>query len=214
MSGLTVAMAERIELWPVADLKKYARNSRTHSAEQIQKIANSIEEFGFTNPILVDEKSREIIAGHGRLDAALVLRMDEVPVIPLGHMTEAQRRAYVIADNKLAELAGWDTDLLAEEVAALEGAEFDLDLLGFSDQELEDLLAPKAPTTTPGQEGKGGGQPFTYQLIFQSEGQQNYWLNFLEWLEGNAKGETVGERLQDFIKGRKLIPGNGAGRKA
>lgn len=121
-------------------LVPYARNSRTHSAEQIAKIAASITEFGFTNPILVDGKSG-IVAGHGRLAAAKKLGMAEVPVIELTHLTEAQKRAYVIADNKLALDAGWDEMLLREEMIALEDVEFDLSLTGFSDEELDRLMA-------------------------------------------------------------------------
>lgn len=131
--------ARRIEVWPVDRLRPYARNARTHSPEQIAKIAASIAEFGFTNPILVDSEDG-IIAGHGRLAAAQSLGLTEVPVIPLDHLTDAQRRALVIADNKLAELAGWDQDLLAEELAALQDDDFDLSLIGFSDEELADLL--------------------------------------------------------------------------
>src|SRR5215475_6431138 len=98
---LSPAMASRIEMWPVGRLRPYERNARTHSDEQILQIASSILQFGFTQPILVDAKDG-ILAGHGRLRAALHLGMTEVPVIPLDHLTDAQRRAYIIADNKLA----------------------------------------------------------------------------------------------------------------
>ena len=133
------AMARRIEFWPIDKLVPYARNARTHSAEQVAQIAASIVEFGFVNPILVDSKDG-IIAGHGRLLAARKLGLLEVPVIVLDHLSETQRRAYVIADNKLAMNAGWDDALLAAELAALEADGFDLDLVGFSDEELEALL--------------------------------------------------------------------------
>ena len=124
---------------PVGELTPYAGNARTHTDAQIAQIAASIEEFGFTNPILAGSDG-VIIAGHGRLLAAQRLGIDKVPVITLDHLDEAQRRALVIADNKIAENAGWDEDLLRSELAALKEMEFDLDLVGFSDEELDDLL--------------------------------------------------------------------------
>ena len=134
-------IAKRIELWPVDRLKPYERNARTHSAEQIAKIAASITEFGFTNPILVDSADG-IIAGHGRLEAAKLLGLDDVPVIVLDHLSDAQRRAYILADNRLALDAGWDEGMLAAELAALQSEGFALALTGFSDDELADLLEP------------------------------------------------------------------------
>ena len=130
-----------MELWPVERLVPYERNARTHSAEQVAQIAASIREFGFTNPILVDGKDG-IIAGHGRLMAAKDLGLSEVPVVVLDHLTEAQKRAYVLADNKLALNAGWDVDMLTAEMEGLQAAEFDLSLLGWSVDELSGLLAP------------------------------------------------------------------------
>lgn len=117
----------------------YANNARTHSEEQIGQIMASITEFGFVNPILIDEK-RIIIAGHGRLEAAKRLGMTEVPVIEIGHLSDTQRRALIIADNKIALNAGWDEDLLKVELEALAVEDFDLDLTGFSDVELDELL--------------------------------------------------------------------------
>ena len=135
-----VSVAKRFEQWPVDRLQPYARNARTHSEAQVAKIAASITEFGFTNPILVDS-SDGIIAGHGRLLAAQLLGMAEVPVLVLDHLTDAQRRAYILADNRLALDAGWDEALLAEELAALQGEGFDLDLTGFEEDELDQQLA-------------------------------------------------------------------------
>lgn len=132
--------ARRIEMWPVTRLVPYERNARTHSPEQVAQIAASIREFGFTNPILVDS-SDGIIAGHGRLAAAKDMGMTEVPVIVLDHLTAEQRRAYVIADNKLALNAGWDVDLLSQEIQWLSEVDFDISLLGFSDAEIEGLAA-------------------------------------------------------------------------
>jgi ParB-like chromosome segregation protein Spo0J len=117
----------------------YKRNARTHSQEQIAQIAASISEFGFLNPILVDS-SEGIIAGHGRLAAAKELGLIEVPVVVFDHLTEPQRRAYVIADNQLALQAGWDEELLTDELDALQFDGFDLDLLGFDADQLAKLL--------------------------------------------------------------------------
>lgn len=126
----------------VADLIPYVRNSRTHSDAQVAQIAASIKEFGWTNPILIDGENG-IIAGHGRLLAARKLGQDKVPVIELAHLSEAQKRAYVIADNQLAMNAGWDTALLTLELVDLKDQGFDLDLLGFDPSELEKLLEPE-----------------------------------------------------------------------
>src|SRR5580698_8191471 len=138
----THPMAQRIEHWPLEKLIPYARNPRTHSDAQVAQIAASIAEFGFNNPILVDTKAG-IIAGHGRLLAARKLGLTEVPVIVLDHLTEAQKRAYVIADNKLAENAGWDDDMLRVEIESLQDESFDVSLLGFEDVELARLLATR-----------------------------------------------------------------------
>ena len=119
----------------------YARNSRTHSEAQVAQIAASIKEFGFTNPVLIDETG-SIIAGHGRVMAARKLAITDVPSIRLTHLTEAQKKAYVIADNKLALNAGWDDEMLAVELTDLKDMGFDLDLTGFSTDEIEALLAP------------------------------------------------------------------------
>jgi len=121
-----------------SELTAYANNSRTHSDEQTKQIANSIKEFGFTNPILIDEQNG-IIAGHGRLMGANKLGMDEVPCIILSGLTEAQKKAYIIADNQLALNAGWDLDMLKLEIEALDDLEFDIDLLGF-DNDFMDLI--------------------------------------------------------------------------
>src|SRR5712671_2074227 len=131
--------AQRIELWPIDKLIPFARNPRTHSEAQVTQIAASIAEFGFNNPILVDSKAG-IIAGHGRLLAARKLQLTEVPVIVLDHLTEAQKRAYIIADNQLAMNAGWDDEILRAELAALQSEDFDLNLVGFDPHELDELM--------------------------------------------------------------------------
>lgn len=125
----------KIQYKPVDDLIPYARNSRTHSEAQVAQIAASIKEFGWTNPVLLDGDNG-IIAGHGRVLAAQKLGEKKVPTIELSHMTENQRKAYIIADNKLAMNAGWDDVMLALEIDDLKDAGFDLDLLGFDPSEL------------------------------------------------------------------------------
>jgi DNA modification methylase len=135
-----VALAERIELWPIERVRPYERNPRTHSEAQVDQIAASMVQFGWTNPVLVDEQGG-ILAGHGRLLAARKLGLAEVPVIRFEHLSEAQKRAYLIADNQLALQAGWSEELLAQELAWLRDERFDLDLVGFDATELERLLA-------------------------------------------------------------------------
>ena len=122
------------------DLIPYARNTRTHSDEQVNQIVSSIKEFGFTNPVLIDKESM-IIAGHGRVMAANKLKLSKVPTICLAHLTEAQKKAYIIADNRLALNAGWDEDMLKVELEELNDLEFDISLLGFEDKEIESLLS-------------------------------------------------------------------------
>lgn len=123
----------------VENLIPYINNSRTHSEEQINQICASINEFGFTNPLLIDEKDN-IIAGHGRLLASKKLKMEEVPCIILSGLTEAQKKAYVIADNKMALNAGWDFNLLSFELENLKELDFDLELTGFDVDEIDSLI--------------------------------------------------------------------------
>ncbi|MDJ0685388.1 MAG: site-specific DNA-methyltransferase [Alphaproteobacteria bacterium] len=144
--------AEKIERRAVADLVPYARNARAHSDEQISVLAASIGRYGFNNPVLVDEAGG-IIAGHGRVLAAKRLGMETVPVVPLAHLTEDEKRAYILADNKTAELAGWDEDLLRIEVADLAEKDFDLSGIGFNEKEITKLLVEPDPTDDNGDEG-------------------------------------------------------------
>jgi DNA modification methylase len=135
------------KLIPTADLIPYARNSRTHSEAQVTKIASSIKEFGFINPIITDGKNG-IVAGHGRVLAAQKLGLKELPCVEAKHLTEAQKRAYVIADNRMALDAGWDIDLLKVELGDLQGLNFDLALTGFDPGEIENFLAEKTEGLT------------------------------------------------------------------
>jgi hypothetical protein len=145
MTDTAPHLPSAIEHLPTADLIPYARNSRTHSPAQTAAIAASIRQYGFTNPVLIDSNNT-IIAGHGRVMAAQTLGLPAVPCIRLSHLTDTQRRAYVIADNKLAEQAGWDMATLAREVEDLMAEAFDMSLLGFTETELADInqAAPQA----------------------------------------------------------------------
>ena len=134
-------MTTKLKIVPTKDLIPYARNSRTHSDAQVSKIAASIREFGFLNPIIVDGKNG-IIAGHGRVMAAQKLGLADVPVIEAAHLTDAQKRAYVIADNRLALDAGWDNEMLKIELQDLDLAGFDLGLTGFDLGELTAMFDP------------------------------------------------------------------------
>jgi DNA modification methylase len=136
----------QVERWPVEKLLPYARNSRTHTPEQIGQVAASILEFGWTSPILVGADG-VIIAGHARLAAARKLKMTEVPVIVLAHLTPTQRRALVIADNRLALSASWDAEMLRVELESLQEDGFNLDIVGFTDEEMEELLRDPEATT-------------------------------------------------------------------
>ena len=157
--------ADKVEQWPIEKLVPYAKNSRTHSEEQVAQIAASIREWGFTTAVLVDEAG-SIIAGHGRVMAARKLGMETLPVMVASGWTDAQKRAYVIADNKLALNAGWDNELLALELGELGDLGFDLELTGFTDDEIKAITpvevsegltdedatpeVPEQPVTVPG----------------------------------------------------------------
>jgi len=132
-------MTHKIEQLSVDSLIPYSNNARTHSDDQVTQIASSIKEFGFNNPILVD-KTNGVIAGHGRLMAAKKLGMDTVPCIKLEHLTDAQRKAFILADNKIALNSGWDYELLKVEVENLSDEDFRLELLGFDVNELNTIL--------------------------------------------------------------------------
>ena len=143
--------ASEVPTRKVAELIPYAQNSRTHSQAQIAQIAASMKEFGFTNPVLIDAKGG-IIAGHGRVMAAKALGLADVPVLVLDHLTAAQRRAYVIADNKLALNAGWDEDVLRAELEALAADGVGLEITGFDQDELDALLANNVESATSAKE--------------------------------------------------------------
>ena len=128
-----------IETWPIERLHTYANNAKIHGSDQVAKIAASMAKFGWTVPCMVADDG-ELIAGHGRVLAATLLGLTEVPVIRLGHLDDAERRAYRIADNKLTEMGEWDDALLREEIAGLLAEDFDLSLLGIADEDMDALL--------------------------------------------------------------------------
>jgi ParB-like chromosome segregation protein Spo0J len=155
----------KIEMLAVEHLIPYANNSRTHGDAQIAQIAASIKEFGFTNPVLIDGEGG-IIAGHGRVLAARKLSMAEVPCIRLGYLTDTQRRAYIIADNKLALNGGWDEDMLRIELEELGEIGFDLDLIGFTDEEILALgVEDMADEDEPGEATEPKGNLFDRFMI-------------------------------------------------
>ena len=145
--------ADKIERWATDKLVPYARNARTHTDEQIGQIAASIKEWGWTTPILVDEAG-SIIAGHGRTLAAQKLNITEVPVVIAKGWSDAKKRAYVIADNKLALNAGWDNDILAIELNDIKDSEFNLDLIGFTLEDIKLLSIPDFSPATEDEQGK------------------------------------------------------------
>jgi hypothetical protein len=195
----------------VTALIPYAKNSRTHDDAQVAQIAASIKEFGWTNPILVDG-DKGVIAGHGRLLAARKLGMDKVPTIELKNMTEAQKKAYIIADNKLAMNAGWDFDFLALEIQSLQDENFDINLLGFDDKELNDLLKQEISDPTDGSSGNGSlAKRFLIPPFSVFNAREGWWQDRKRaWLalgikseEGRDIGSTnVGKNVPDYMAGR------------
>jgi len=149
---MAVPPQQYLERIPIGSLKPYPRNARTHSKKQIQQIASSIRRFGFTNPVLIDD-DLSIIAGHGRVAAAKLLEMTEVPCLRLSHLSAAEKRAYILADNRLAEEAGWDREILAIELRALIELEFEMDLIGFEVAEIDLILDEAAEASTEGETG-------------------------------------------------------------
>lgn len=135
-------MVKKINIWKIKDLVPYENNARVHSQKQLEQIKASISKFGFVNPLLVDSK-KGIIAGHGRYMAGKALGLEKVPVIVLDHLTEAEKRALIIADNKISENAGWNNELLAAELKDLDFNDFDMSQLGFSQNELDGFLSEK-----------------------------------------------------------------------
>jgi hypothetical protein len=186
-----------IEYWPIERLKPNPNDPRIHTPQQINRIAASILEFGFTAPILVDEKGG-IIAGRGRLAAARKLGLVRLPVVQLKHLSETQRRAYRLADNKLALEAEWDPALLARELRELEAQAFDLSAAGFSADELRELeeAARRVGTPAPGPRAHGpGAKRILDMLEFDTQAQKDRWIEFKAWLRERAPQKSTGAAL-------------------
>jgi ParB family chromosome partitioning protein len=204
-----VNLAQKIELWPLSRLQPYASNARTHDDDQISKIAKSIVSYGFNAPILVDGADG-IVAGHGRLMAAKKLGLEQVPVIVLDHLDEKQKKAYVLADNKLADLAGWDEDLLRQELDYLQNAEVDLNVLGWTDDELEDLFGGDVePLDDMPELSDGDKSPFQQQTFTLSDEQVeivNEALTvakdmgpFVDTINENSNGNAIARVCELFL---------------
>lgn len=185
---------------PIEALIPYARNARTHSDEQVAQVAASIREFGFTNPVLVSAEN-DIIAGHGRVMAARKLGLEKVPCIRLAHLTETQRRAYVLADNKLALNSGWDEQILKLELENLKQEDFDLSFIGFEKNELAEILKTideqsalsdnytqkvEAPIYKP-----TGEKPDIHELIDTTK---------VDLLVGEIEKQNIPKEVSDFLK--------------
>lgn len=183
-----------IETVPIGALKAYTNNARTHSPDQVAQIAASMVEFGFTNPVLID-KDETIIAGHGRVEAARSLGMEEVPCIRLEHLTQDQVRAYCLADNKLALNAGWNEDTLAGELKALEAAGFDVSLTGFSPEELAEIIGDPAEDTDPNEPTTE--VEFSEELLHAHNYVVLYFDNPLDWQVAQEKFEL--KEVKDLI---------------
>ena len=184
-------MALTIAYKKIKELIPYCNNSRTHSDEQVLQIASSIKEFGFTNPVLIDDQGG-IIAGHGRIMAAQKLKMDEVPTITLSDLSEAQKKAYIIADNKLALNSGWDDELLKIELEQLKELDFDLSLIGFSDDELALLMLDEDdPTSSDGEPSNGSlADRFLIPPFTVLNAREGWWQNRKrQWLSLGIKSE-------------------------
>jgi len=168
----------KVEYKNIKELIPYCNNSRTHSDDQVLQIASSIKEFGFTNPVLIDGQGG-IIAGHGRIMAAQKLKMDEVPTITLSDLSEAQKKAYIIADNQLALNAGWDKELLRVEFAELEELGFDLELTGFSVDEMANIFDDSEQKDTEPAE-QSYAETFSIVVECESEEEQERIFNRLD----------------------------------
>jgi ParB-like chromosome segregation protein Spo0J len=162
--------ANTIENVLTATLIPYARNARTHSDSQVAQIAGSIQEFGFNNPVLIDAENG-IIAGHGRVMAANLLKLERVPCIRLAHLSDAQKRAFILADNRIALNSGWDTEMLANELSDLHADEIDLGLMGFDADELAKLIGFDADEIEPPELASGDREPFQ-QMTFTLHDEQ------------------------------------------
>ncbi len=147
-----------LEYWPVDGLRTYGANARTHSPKQLKALGASIQRFGFNVPVAAD-KAGNVLAGHGRIQAARQIGLKEVPVVVVDHLDGPARQAYILADNRIADLAGWDKEILAQEIAALGGLDMNLEGVGFTDGEVRKMMAGLAPTPPSETAAGDGGAP-------------------------------------------------------
>ena len=180
----------------IDELIPYINNTRTHSNEQVAQIASSIKEFGFTNSILLDEKDG-VIAGHGRIMAAKLLKMDEVPTITLSGLSEAQIKAYIIADNKLALNSGWDEEMLKVELSELEELGYDMDLTGFEKFEIDELFGDEENITS---EEFGDKNKEVDVDNYDDEMILKFKLTFSEYEEANIKLREIANSPENALK--------------
>lgn len=201
---MNITKAKNIELLPLDALTPYDKNARLHTRSQIEKIAKSIAAFGFNNPILIDS-DQGIIAGHGRLEAAKFLGLESVPVIRLDHLSDKERRAYILADNRLADLSQWDEELLGQEVAALQEAELDLDAMGWTEDELEALIAGLddiEPTEADLSSISDESEPETKSFRFEFDVTDHAELSeMLNTLRRRYKLEDAAETFEHLVRG-------------
>ncbi|MET0085272.1 MAG: DNA methyltransferase [Sedimenticola sp.] len=192
----------RVELTPISSLQEYTRNARTHSEEHIRKIAKSIRAFGFVNPILVGDDGT-IIAGHGRIEAAKQLGLEQVPTIRLSHLSESERRAYVLADNRLAELADWDNEILAIELQSLLDidTEFDIDVIGFETAEIDMLIQDVPSDVDP----KDTLPELDEDIPIVSQQGDRWQLGDHGLICGDARDQDIYSRLMGNERARVLI---------
>jgi len=188
----------KIEFTPVRELRPYPTNARTHSKKQIRQIAKSIAKFGFNNPVLIDD-SKQIIAGHGRVEAAKLLGIDAVPTCRLSHLSEADRRAYVLADNKLAEKAGWDKELLVIELQGLIELDVDIELTGFDMAEI-DVILEDAREASGGPSGPEDNVPNHSPGPAVTQTRDLWSLGKHRLLCGDARDQAAYDRLLEGAK--------------
>ena len=198
--------ALNVETIAIDDLKPYARNARTHPKKQVEALAQSMRQFGWTSPLLISA-DLEVVGGHGRLLAAILIRekrheipgwedIATVPALRLDGLTPEQIKAYRVADNKLAELGGWDMDLLTQELGELQDSAFNLDLTGFLDGEFEDLKASLGRTGGRRSRGSNGTPVISYSIVFADTEQRKTWLQFMKHLKLTyPDAKTIAERL-------------------
>lgn len=189
----------KIEYMALGKIKPCENNPRKISEVAVEKVASSINEFGFKSPIIVD-KNLEIVAGHTRLKAAEYLALEEVPVIVVNDLSDEQIRALRIADNKTAEFSDWDMELLKEELQELTDCDFDVELTGFDFSEVDRLLQDEVEEEEV-EEDNSPGYIIQYNIIFNDEGEQEIWHDFLKKIKDKyPELETISERVVKFIR--------------